>query len=427
MTDLNKEIDRAIAQALFKNYPPFDYDAVFENAIRPLGFTSWAEYTEKLGETMEEGDEAMMEFIAPLNMEIVKLFPHLYDEEMAHEQNEQKAADHVKQYREKFRIPQKMAIVNTKADNTRRKAKFENGISIQQLMLNDNGETELVKMSVREADFIGDPQNPWSEADDRPVLNAVHAIRREGNNGFTIADVWRAMHHKKQTDEPTPQQAAAIRISVEKMRGIIIEYEAGIEAKKGSIFKNRKDLMLNLVSTKVRIGKYEVEYYEFQTTPICLLHAQDMKQIIAPSSSLLGMKKIGLNGKLQSKDAEITQESTALKFEIIRRVELMKSGAKGKNGIRSNKLSLLNYTSGGQVHEGLYTLAGHPELSKPLPCIADPKEKRKAHEARAKLMARIRREIETILVNLTAKGEIKGWESYSKEGEKRLAGYAIKL
>ena len=424
MTDLNKEIDRAIAQALFKNYPPFDYDAVFENAIRPLGFTSWAEYTEKLGETMEEGDEAMMEFIAPLNMEIVKLFPHLYDEEMAQEQNERSGKGY---NRAKGIKPFEWSnMLLTKADYAMSRAVLSGEVSedgyrtanIDLALSKDGEQRELFSMLILNS-LIGDSNRPWDNLTCTPVHNAVIDIFLNKLKEFTVAQVWRTMHHKGQTDEPTEKQAEEIYNTLEYLRQMKVSYirlDNGLELP--------YDFLLHIVPVIRSNGGYATRAYKFfeinsvPAEPIALTHAKSSKNEIARfPAQYLSTKKRKADGTLSNRDATIAKELTAINLSIIRRVV---------STMDNTHISLEDTWSGGKQHEGLYTLAGHPELSQPIPTDLTPVDRKKAINARKDAARRLRYYAELVLDNLIANGAIISWDIYSRSGEKTIAGYEFK-
>lgn len=424
MTDINNEFDRAIAQALFKNYPPFDYDAVFECAVRPLGFTSWAEYTKELGESMEKGDEAMLELTAPLNMEIVKLFPHLYDEEMAQEQDERSGKGY---NRAKGMKPFEWSnMLLTKADYALSKAVLSSEVTEDgrrtakiDIALNSSGEQrEIFSMSILDS-LIGDSNRPWDNLTCTPVFEAVIDIFREQYREFTVAQVWRTMHHKEQTDEPTENQAEEIYNTLEYLRQMQVSYirlDNGLELP--------YDFMLHIIPVLRSNGGYATRAYKFfevngiPAEPIALTHAKNSNNEIARfPAQYLSTKKRKADGTLSTRDVTIAKELTAINRSIIRRIV---------STMDSVFISLEDTWSGGKLHEGLYTLAGHPELSKPVSADLQPAERKKTINARKDAARRLRYYAELVLDNLKAYGAIISWEIYSRKGEKTIAGYKFK-
>ena len=271
-------------------------------------------------------------------------------------------------------------------------------------------------------------RQPFTEYD-RNVYNAVVSLYVAGNRVITSDMVWRTMTGKTEQEKPTPGQKAAVTKSIDKMRFMRAQIDCSDEFKMRRIELDGKlvngagfdDNLLHLSVTWVRAGKNTIRAYEFpqesRFAPILYQYSAAVKQVINVPIALLDVKKLDKHGKPTTHSLEYTERRVILKGYLLRRIE----GMKGRNALNSRNIAFMDYMKDGQTHEGLYTVAGYPELSQPMPeGVTDAEKTKRKNDARY-----IREDAAAILGYWTASGYIKGFSEY--RGGRAVAGFEIKL
>lgn len=271
-------------------------------------------------------------------------------------------------------------------------------------------------------------RQPFSEYD-RNVYNAVVSLYVAGNRVITSDMVWRTMTGKTEQEQPSPALKAAVTKSIDKMRFMRAQIDCSDEFKMRRIELDGKpvngagfdDNLLHLSVAWVRAGKNTIRAYEFpqesRFAPILYQYSAAVKQVINVPIALLDVKKLDKRGKPTTHSLSYTEQRVIIKGYLLRRIE----GMKGKNALKSRNIAFMDYTKDGQTHEGLYTVAGYPELSQPMPeGMTDAEKTKRKNDARY-----IREDAAAILGYWTASGYIKGFSEY-RDG-RTVAGLEIKL
>ena len=271
-------------------------------------------------------------------------------------------------------------------------------------------------------------RQPFTEYD-RNVYNAVVSLYVAGNRVITSDMVWRTMTGKTEQEQPSPALKAAVTKSIDKMRFMRAQIDCSDEFKMRRIELDGKpvngagfdDNLLHLSVTWVRAGNNTIRAYEFpqdsRFAPILYQYSAAVKQVINVPIGLLDVKKLDKHGKPTTHSLSYTEQRVIIKGYLLRRIE----GMKGKNALKSRNIAFMDYTKDGQTHEGLYTVAGYPELSQPMPeGMTDAEKTKRKNDARY-----IREDAAAILGYWTASGYIKGFTEY-RDG-RAVAGFEIKL
>ncbi len=266
-------------------------------------------------------------------------------------------------------------------------------------------------------------RQPFTEFD-RNVYNAVVSLFVAGNRYFTVDMVWRAMTGKTAHEQATPAQQGAITKSLDKMRFMRAQIDCSEEFKMRRISVDGltarggyDDNLLHLAITWVSAGKNTIRAYEILTAPVLYQYSTAVKQVISAPIGLLDVKKLDKSGKPTTRSLEYTERRVIIKGYLMRRIE----GMKGKNSLNNRCIAFLDYTKGGAAHEGLYTIAGSPELSQPMPeGLTDTEKTKRKNDAR-----QIREDAAAILDYWKATAYIKGYSIYKEKGV--YAGFEIAI
>lgn len=271
-------------------------------------------------------------------------------------------------------------------------------------------------------------RQPFTEYD-RNVYNAVVSLYVAGNRVITSDMVWRTMTGKTEQEQPSPALKAAVTKSIDKMRFMRAQIDCSDEFKMRRIELDGKpvngagfdDNLLHLSVTWVRAGKNTIRAYEFpqesRFAPILYQYSAAVTQVINVPIALLDVKKLDKHGKPTTHSLSYTEQRVIIKGYLLRRIE----GMKGRNALKSRNIAFMDYMKDGQPHEGLYTVAGYPELSQPMPeGVTNAEKTKRKNDARY-----IREDAAAILGYWTASGYIKGFSEY-RDG-RAVAGFEIKL
>lgn len=271
-------------------------------------------------------------------------------------------------------------------------------------------------------------RQPFTEYD-RNVYNAVVSLYVAGNRVITSDMVWRTMTGKTEQEQPSPALKAAVTKSIDKMRFMRAQIDCSDEFKMRRIELDGKlvngagfdDNLLHLSVTWVRAGKNTIRAYEFpqesRFAPILYQYSSAVTQVINVPIALLDVKKLDKHGKPTTHSLSYTEQRVIIKGYLLRRIE----GMKGRNALKSRNIAFMDYMKDGQTHEGLYTIAGCPELTQPMPDgMTDAEKTKRKNDARY-----IREDAAAILGYWTASGYIKGFSEY--RNGRAVAGFEIKL
>lgn len=271
-------------------------------------------------------------------------------------------------------------------------------------------------------------RQPFTEFD-RNVYDAVCSLYAAGNRVFTSDMVWRAMLERTQQEQPTPAQKAAITKSIDKMRFMRAQIDCSNEFKARRIELNGEnvsgagydDNLLHLSVTWVTAGKNTIRAYEFpqeaRFAPVLYQYSAAVKELITTPVGLLDIKKLDKTGKPTTHSVEYTEQRVIINGYLRRRIE----GMKGKNKLLNHNIRFTDYVKDGQTHEGLYSIAGYPELSQPMPeGLSDAEKTKRKNDARY-----IREDAKLALDYWKAKNYIKGYRDY-RDGN-RVIGFEIAL
>jgi len=277
-------------------------------------------------------------------------------------------------------------------------------------------EGENVKISGRQ---------PFTEYD-RNVYNAVVSLYVAGNRVFTSDMAWRTMNGKTEQEQPTPAQKAAVTKSLDKMRFMRAQIDCGDEFKMRRVTMpdgnavtgaGYDDNLLHLSVKWVRAGKNTIRAYEVLSAPVLYEYSSAVKQVMNVPIALLDVKKLDKQGKPTTHSLEYTERRVIIKGYLLRRIE----GMKGKNALQNKHIAFMDYVKDGQTHEGLYSIAGSPELSQPIPSgMTEAEKTKRKNDARY-----IREDAAAILKYWEVSGYIKGFSDY-RDG-RTVAGYEIML
>ncbi len=268
-------------------------------------------------------------------------------------------------------------------------------------------------------------RQPFTEYD-RCVYSAVVSLYVAGNRVVTCDMIWRAMTGKTEQEQATPAQQAAVTKSLDKMRFMraVIDCSQEFKMRRISLDGNNLNgggyddnlLHLSITWVKTATGKV-IRAYEILSAPVLYKYSAAVKQLQTVDIKLLDVKKLDSKGKPTTHSLEYTERRVVIKGYLLRRIE----GMKGNNSLNSHCIALRDYDKGGQPHEGLYSIAGSPELSQPMPeDMTDVEKNRRKDNAR-----NIRNDAEAMLKYWTATGYIKGYSIYKDKGVS--AGFEIKL
>lgn len=271
-------------------------------------------------------------------------------------------------------------------------------------------------------------RQPFTEYD-RNVYNAVVSLYVAGNRVITSDMVWRTMTGKTEQEQPSPALKAAVTKSIDKMRFMRAQIDCSDEFKMRRMELDGKpvngagfdDNLLHLSVTWVRAGKNTIRAYEFpkesRFAPILYQYSSAVTQVINVPIALLDVKKLDKHGKPTTHSLSYTEQRVIIKGYLLRRIE----GMKGRNALKSRNIAFMDYMKDGQTHEGLYTIAGCPELTQPMPDgMTDAEKTKRKNDARY-----IREDAAAILGYWTASGYIKGFSEY--RNGRAVAGFEIKL
>lgn len=338
------------------------------------------------------------------------------------------AVETLKQLNTIARVPKQYVAPNHKLVNSLQKATrtLEDIIEVT-LTVSANGAKKPVTatcvLSYEGTNVKISGRQPFTEFD-RNVYNAVVSLFVAGNRYFTVDMVWRAMTGKTAQEQATPAQQGAITKSLDKMRFMRAQIDCSEEFKMRRISIDGltasggyDDNLLHLSVAWVSAGKNTIRAYEILTAPVLYLYSAAVKQIISVPIGLLDVKKMSKNGKPDTHSLEYTERRVIIKGYLMRRIE----GMKGKNSLNNRCIAFIDYTRNDTVHEGLYTIAGSPELSQPMPDNLTNKEKTK----RKNNARQIREDAVAILDYWKATKYIKGYSCYKEKGV--YAGFEITL
>lgn len=247
---------------------------------------------------------------------------------------------------------------------------------------------------------------------DRSVQNAVASLWVYGDQShtYTPQQIYRAMVNADDTENPSPQQIAAVINSMDKARFTRVRIDCTEELKTRGIRLNSKQINKGQIDTyllaadkiTVQAGGREVTAYKVMRTPILYEYAAAVKQVITLPASYLDIKTVDpVTGLPTSHSIPSTEQRIAIRDYLLRRIE----GMKKENGLNQNTVLLEDYTRDDIPHLGLYSIAG-----KPNPARAEAK--------------RIRDDAEKMLDFWQAIRHIKGYEVVTGVKNKRT-GYRI--
>lgn len=262
---------------------------------------------------------------------------------------------------------------------------------------------------------------------DRAVYNAVVSLYLAGNTIITCNMIWRTMNGKTEQEQATPAQQAEVEESLEKLRFMRaqIDCSAEFEMRHISLEGDRingggyDDTLLHLKVRWLKTAKGQsYRAYEILATPILYEYsAAAGKQLQTQDIKTLDVKKLDRKGKPTTHSLEYTTQRVVIKSYLLRRIK----GMKGDNNLDSKCIALRDYRKDGTAHDGLYTIAGHPELSQPAPDNMTEAEKTK----RKNTARYIREDAELMLKYWKTTGYIKGYTIYKDKGIN--AGFEIAL
>lgn len=262
---------------------------------------------------------------------------------------------------------------------------------------------------------------------DRAVYDAVTSLYIAGNRTVTTDMICREMVGKTEQEKPSAQQKAAVTKSLEKMRFTRATINCGDEfaMRRIQIDGNNAtggfdENLLYLRGKWLKAGKHTIRGYDILSAPVLYEYSRMTKQIVSVPVALLDVKKRDKKGNFTTHSLDYTEQRVLIKNHLLRRIE----GMKGKNGLNNHSIALKDYEKDGKLHEGLYTIAGKPELSQPAAANLDKKELQK----RKNDAFSIRADVELILDYWTKVKYIRGFEPYKAKGSTgAIAGYKIIL
>lgn len=333
-------------------------------------------------------------------------------------------------------VPPKFIMANNKLTNSMERAtqKAEKDGTLNreiEMMLTVSGrkkKNEVNSMCVLSYDWNKlhiDGQKAFTRYD-RAVHDAVVSLYVAGNPRFTPDMVWRAMTGKTAQEQPSPVIRAKVEASIDKMRCMLVkvDYTKELEMRRITNIKGRRTAnLLVLIDDELEsTNGNRVRAYKFpedaEFAPILYLYSAQVGQVISVPIGLLDTKQIGRNGKPSTHSLKYTDRRVAIRHYLIQRIEIMK----GKNTQVVRKIKLKDYvTTDKEEHDGLYTIAGHPELSQPMPEKLTDEQRTNWKNT----MRNIRNDAEAILKDLITKKYIKGYSVYRISG--KPAGFTIEL
>jgi len=163
---------------------------------------------------------------------------------------------------------------------------------------------------------------------DKIIHDAVCSLWAVGNNVITPAQIYRnitGLNHKDQINKET---LVKVFNSIQKSRFMEVKIDCTEQAKlypgldKIKISEN----MLYSKLITIETGGHEIEAFQILRPPILYEYNKHLKQIISINTSLLNTNK---GGKCIN-----TEENTALKMYLIKRIEVMKNSKKTTNKIK---------------------------------------------------------------------------------------------
>jgi len=308
-------------------------------------------------------------------------------------------------------IPEKHVIPSNKLANTITQDMVNTGENL--LKVSSPGAKKLIKTSCiltyegKDVELTG--RQAFTEYD-RNVYNAVTSLYVHGDpqHNFTPAMVYRAMTGRTDNEKPTENQLKAIIESLDKMSFIKASIDCSEELKMRRAALDGRQISKGKIGTyllaaktiELEAGGNVVNGYHLIEPPVLYEYAAAVKQVITVPIKMLDVKKLDKNGKPLTHSLKYTPQRVLIKGYLIRRIE----GMKGQNSLKNPKIRFLSYEKDGELHEGLYSIAG-----------ADNPTKKEAFS--------IREDAAAMLSYWKAEGYIKGYEPY-KEG-RNIAGYTI--
>lgn len=206
--------------------------------------------------------------------------------------------------------------------------------------------TTYVLATYDQPDGITMTGKPFTEYD-RQVSDTISSLWEFGDESHIITPemVFRAMTHRTQTEQPSPQQIEQVIASIEKQRRYIhVTIDATEEMLKrgaevdGKPIQSCKidDALLPLRRMTVQTGGTTKTAYQITTEPILLHYARLTKQRVTVKAELLDIKEIDKSGKITSVSISNSDARIAVKGYILRRIAIMKNDRKSKKPKQSN-------------------------------------------------------------------------------------------
>ena len=199
---------------------------------------------------------------------------------------------------------------------------------------------------------------------DRSVYNAVTSLYVYGDQGhvYTPAQIFRAMVNADETENPSPQQIAAVEDSVDKMRFTRAYIDCTEELKARRATYNSKQInkgqvdtyLLTAYKVSVQAGGHTVTAYEIVRPPILYEYSSAVRQVLTLPASMLEIKLLGEGGGTTSRSLPMTEQRIIIRDYLLRRIE----GMKGENSLTNTSISLYSYEKNGEKHPGLYARIG---------------------------------------------------------------------
>lgn len=205
---------------------------------------------------------------------------------------------------------------------------------------------------------------------DRNVYDAVSSLYVYGDQSHIVtpAMVYRTMAGMTETEKPTPAQIEAVTRSLDKMRFIRAEIDCTQELQDRNITMDSKQINSGVIDTyllaadliTVSAGGQVVKAYRILKTPILYEYSSAIGQTLTlkSASALLDIKELDRAGNITTRSLANTESRILIRGYLLRRIEGMK---KEKNGLSSYVISLYDYQRDGELHQGLYSIAGRTD------------------------------------------------------------------
>lgn len=248
---------------------------------------------------------------------------------------------------------------------------------------------------------------------DRNVYDAVSSLYVYGDQSHVVtpAMVYRTMTGMTESEKPTPAQIEAVTHSLDKMRFIRAQINCTDELQARQIKLNSKQINSGVIDTyllaadliTVSAGGQVVKAYRILKTPILYEYSSALGQAltIESASYRLDIKELDRAGNITTRSLPNTESRILIRGYLLRRIEGMK---KEKNGLNSYTISLYDYQRDGELHQGLYSIAGRTDPTRT--------------EAQ-----RIRDDAEKMLAYWKATRYIKGYAT--KKTGKKITGFLL--